>query len=272
MSNFFENIFKDLITNAFRPGAYNKDYNLTMYCFLLIGTLIEYSSHDKQDRLKEILKFFLTQLEITFDENTINSSPLALIAGNSGITREIIQQMQSFYCNIFRALFRKMLKVLSPEEGTFIYNFLEKSFKIRQGVYDEAIVCIGSLAHNMDESFKAILPSFSEYLIYALNKFEESSLNKSAIITLGHIVRAVKFEFHKYSNKIIPILINIMVDENVSRYNKLVVISTLGEICMYINEHFLPYLEQVMQLLFSACELATTHADIVRYFFINFLG
>ena len=107
MSPFFEKIFAELATLAYRDGAYNKDENFIMYCFLLINELFEYSSHDKQEKLSEILIFFLTQFEGTLSE-TISNNNMAT-SGSSNV----ILQLQSYYCSIFHAVFNKMIKNIS---------------------------------------------------------------------------------------------------------------------------------------------------------------
>jgi hypothetical protein len=258
MSPYFEKLFSELIVIAYRHGAYNKDENLTMYCFLLINELIEYSSHDKQEKLSEILIYFLTQFEGTLT-NVLNPTFNSMCG--SGLS-DIIYQLQSYYCTIFRAVFKKLFKKINAEMGLKIFLLIENSFKMRQTVYEEAVLCLGSLASNMGEPFEEIMNRFQDFLLYALQKYNESSLSKSAIITLGHIVRAIKFNFYKFSDKYIDVLINILTSEDISRNNKILAITTLGEIFMAINEHFLKHLDKVMEVFFSAAQLATTIADI----------
>jgi importin subunit beta-1 len=257
MSPYFEKLFSELVLIAYREGAYNKDENLTMYCFLLINELIEYSSHDKQEKLSEILIYFLTQFEGTL--SGVNNNTLLNMNKDGG--GDLILQLQSYYCTIFRAVFKKMNKKINLEMGSKIYTLLENSFKARQTVYEEAVLAIGALANNMDEPFLDIMNRFQEFLLFALQKINESSLCKSAIIALGHIVRAIKSNFTNYAEKYIPVLINILISEDSVRTNKTLAITTLGEICMSITKDFIPYLDQVMQVLFSAANMAATVAD-----------
>lgn len=257
MSPYFEKLFSELVTIAYKPGAYDKDANLTMYSFILINDLIEYSSHDKQDKLSDILVYFLTQFEGTFT-NTFSETMSNM---SSGMATDILLHLQSYYCTIFRAVFKKLFKKINLEIGMKIYTLVEASFKMRSTVYDEAILAIGALASNMGEQFEEIMNKFQDYLLFALQKYNESSLCKSAIISLGHIVRAVKFNFYRFSDKYIPALLEVLTNEEVTRNNKTLAITTLGEICMTINEHFLKHLETVMQVFFSAATLAASEAD-----------
>ncbi len=258
MSIFFEKVFSELVSNAYRVGAMDKDANLTMNCFLVINTLIEYSSHDKQEKLSEILIFFLTQFEGTLSPVT-NQTILSLGSTN---TMDTIFMLQSYYCTVFRAVFKKLLKKISNDVGLKIYTLLEGSFKQRQTVYDEAILCLGALAINIGEGFEPIMEKFSDYLFYSIQKIDETSLCKASIITVGSVTRAIGYNIYKFSDKFIPVLLEILTNENASRYCKLVSITTIGEICMAINEHFLKYLDTIMKLFLSAANLATSVPDL----------
>ena len=174
MSPFFEKLFSELVVIAYRKDAYNKDENLTMYCFLLINELIEYSSHDKQDKLNDILFYFLTQFE-GISNGVLNPTLIEMGGGN-----DLILQLQSYYCTIFRAVLKKMNKRINSDLGLKIYTLIENSFKLRQTVYEEAVLALGSLASKMGESFLEIMNKFQDYLLYALNKINESTLCKSA--------------------------------------------------------------------------------------------
>lgn len=257
MSIFFEKVFSELISIAFRAGAMERDANLTMHCFMVINTLIEYSSHDKQEKLSEILIYFLTQFEGTLSQ--VANQTISSLANTN--TLETILLLQSYYCTVFRAVFKKLLKKISKDVALNIYTLLESSFKQRQTVYDEAVLCLGALATNVGENFEPIVENFAHYLLYGIEKIEETSLCKSGIITLGCITRAIGFKFYKFSDKFIPVLLEILTNENASRYCKLVAITTIGEICLAINEHSLKYLDTIMKLFLSAANMATTVAD-----------
>jgi hypothetical protein len=103
--------------------------------------------------------------------------------------------------------------------------------------------------------------SFPEYLIFALNKYNESSLCKSALYCVSNIVNAIGYLFNNYSGKIIPVLIDILTNDEASRYNKTTAITLLGEICFNIKDHFISYLDTVMKLLISAADMAADFND-----------
>ena len=55
---------------------------------------------------------------------------------------------------------------------------------------------------------------FLNYLKFSLNKFNEMTLNKVALLATGDISRALGNNFANYSSEIIPILIQILAVSN----------------------------------------------------------
>ena len=99
-----------------------------------------------------------------------------------------------------------------------------------------------------------------------MKSLKESSLLKAALLVLNSIVREAKTNFTQYSQEIIPLLIEILTNNDVSRNNKLITITNIGEIALNICDDFLPFLDPVMKLLFSAAQLAITQAESVNKF------
>lgn len=247
-SSYFEPLFKDLFTIAYKETSYNKDCNLSLTAFLTISNLIDYSSHDKQDKLEEIMIYVLQAFE-----STINST------NNFDALKNY--DFQSYLANIIHSILNKFLKTFSQENALKIFIIFENSFKQRNGVYDEAILAISSLALNQKGKFDILMIRFLNYLKFSLNKFNEMTLNKVALLATGDISRALGNNFANYSSEIIPILIQILASADVVKNNKIIAINTLGDIAMNITDQFFPFLDPIMKILFSACHLGLEIAD-----------
>ena len=63
LSQFFETLFKELFSVAYKESSYDRDMNLSMTAFLTLSNLIEFSSHDKQDKFEELILFLMKSLE-----------------------------------------------------------------------------------------------------------------------------------------------------------------------------------------------------------------
>jgi hypothetical protein len=106
---------------------------VSLTAFVTISYLIEYSSHDKQDKLEEIMIYVLQ-----FFESTINNA--------SNFETQKNYDFQCYLSNIVHSILEKYLKSFSQDNALKIFLVLENSFKQRSGVYDEAILAISSLA------------------------------------------------------------------------------------------------------------------------------
>lgn len=125
----------------------DKSDNLTMHCFITICDLIEYSSHDKQDKLNEILAHYVEQLNSTMNPENLNKSSL-----------EVIYDVQCYFCNIIRTCFRKKINMADLQLAEKVYFAIESTFKFRNGVYEEGLLAIAALIDSKD--FCLFLPFY----------------------------------------------------------------------------------------------------------------
>lgn len=51
---------------------------------------------------------------------------------------------------------------------------------------------------------------FIDYLDFALKKYTEKSLLKVSVVTTGDIAKSIKGHFKDYSNKLLPVIIEIL--------------------------------------------------------------
>ena len=131
LSQFFETLFKELFSVAYKESSYDRDMNLSMTAFLTLSNLIEFSSHDKQDKFEELILFLMKSLE-----NVVKTN----------MDHQKILDFQSYIINVIDSLFKKYLKIITPELAIQYYTLLDSTFKLRNTVYDEAISSISSLA------------------------------------------------------------------------------------------------------------------------------
>ena len=200
LSNYFDDIVKSLYIPAINEAiSKSEDLKLTLSRLITIGTLIDYSSHDKQD------KIYKSEIDI--------------------------------------------------ELGKKIWELTENVFKLRKTVFEEANLALASLSTNMKISFTEIFKNYYPYIKYSISTFNINSLCKSGLVSLLNIIRAIKNNIESNVNEIIILLINVCTSNDVNRENKTIAISCLGEIAFRIGLKFSQYLNTVMQLLFSACEM-----------------
>jgi hypothetical protein len=135
MSPYFESLFKEIYSVAYKEGSYDKDINVSTSAFLSLSNLIQNSSLDKQDKLEEIMIFLVNSLEntLTFDKKD----------------KEKAFDFQWLIISVISSILEKSLKSFKPEIVLTYYNVLERCIKLRDGIFDIAISSISSVAKSI---------------------------------------------------------------------------------------------------------------------------
>jgi hypothetical protein len=213
---------------------------------MTIGTLIEYSSHDKQFQISQIIKQFLIQIEST--QNNIDTMIKA------GIDKETIFQIQEYYFSLLQKLFNKYKTKIELDFADKIWQLTEALFKYRQTVFDEANLAMSALARNMGETFEPIFKKYYPYVEYSIKYYSNNSLSKSGLVSLMHCIISVQKNIDK-TKDIISTLIDVCVSNEVEKKNKTIAISIIGYVAMFEGTNFSIYIDPVMKLLFSAAQM-----------------
>ena len=247
LSPYFEIILNNLFVGAEQDiKNYQSSAKTTLSRFMTIGTLIEYSSHDKQFQISQIIKQFLIQIEST--QNNID----AMI--KAGIDKETIFQIQEYYFSLLQKLFNKYKTKIELDFADKIWQLTEALFKYRQTVFDEANLAMSALARNMGETFEPIFKKYYPYVEYSIKYYSNNSLSKSGLVSLMHCIISVQKNIEK-TKDIISTLIDVCVSNEVEKKNKTIAISIIGYVAMFEGTNFSIYVDPVMKLLFSAAQM-----------------
>ena len=247
LSPYFEIILNNLFVGAEQDiKNYQASAKTTLSRFMTIGTLIEYSSHDKQFQISQIIKQFLIQIEST--QNNIDTMIKA------GIDKETIFQIQEYYYSLLQKLFNKYKTKIELDFADKIWQLTEALFKYRQTVFDEANLAMSALARNMGETFEPIFKKYYPYVEYSIKYYSNNSLSKSGLVSLMHCIISVQKNIDK-TKDIISTLIDVCVSNEVEKKNKTIAISIIGYVAMFEGTNFSIYIDPVMKLLFSAAQM-----------------
>ena len=263
LSQYFEGILQNLFVGAEQDlQNYKSRAKTTLSRFVTIGTLIEYSSHDKQVQIKEIIKQFLIQIELT--QNNIDKLLSA------GYEKETIFQIQDYYYTLLQKLFNKYKTKIELDFAQKIWQLTESLFKYRKTVFDEANLALAALARNMGKDFEPIFKLYFPYIEYSIKSFSNISLSKSGLLALMHCITSVESNIQK-TKEIINILIEVCVSNDVARPNKTIAINIIGNVALFEGASFSPYLDTVMKLLFSAAQLGFNFGNNIDEDLIEFV-
>ena len=255
------NIFIDAKTDIKDISSGNSTTKTSLSRLMTIGTLIDYSSHDKQTQIYEVIKHFLMQIESTHNEME------GLIS--SGANKETIFQIQEYYFTLLQKLFNKYKTKIDLNFAQKIWILTETLFKYRQTVFEEANLALSALARNMGVNFKSIFILYYPYLEFSIKSYSNNSLSKSGLLSLLQCITNTQDTIQK-TEDMIKILIDVCTSNEVARGNKTIAINILGELVLFTGVNFKPYLETVMKLLFSAAQMGVNISpdadeDIVEF-------
>ena len=247
LSPFFEIILDNLFIGAEQDiKNYKAQTKTTFNRFMTIGTLIENSSHDKQNQISLIIQRFLVEIEKTHNN-------MKVMIG-AGIDKETIFQIQDYYYTLLQKLFNKYKSKIDINFADKIWILTESLFKFRQTVFDEANLAMAALARNMGKNFLPIFKLYYPYIEFSILSFNNNALCKSGLLSLMHCMNSVESNIGK-TKEIIDTLIKVCISDEVARANKPIAINIIGNAAIFDGASFSPYLKNVMELLFSAAKL-----------------
>ena len=263
LSPYFEIILNNLFVGAEQDiKNYKSRAKTTLTRFMTIGTLIEYSSHDKQVQINQIIKQFLIEIE-----KTQNNMEIMLKAD---IDKETIFQIQDYYYSLLQKLFNKYKTKIELNFAEKIWQLTESLFKYRQTVFDEANLAMAALARNMLQDFIPIFKLYYPYIEYSIKSYSNNSLSKSGLLSLMHCIASVESNIGK-TKEIIETLIEVCVSNEVARPNKTIAINIIGNVALFEGTNFSLYLENVMKLLFSEAQLGFNLGNDIDEELIDFV-
>ncbi len=245
-SNLISQYFENLVLSLFVPAENelkNENINLALTRLITIGCLIEYSSHDKQEKIKEILIKILQEIEI--------------ISKNNNFNKEKVYQLEEYYYTLLRIIFKKYKSRIDNDLGKNIWILTKNLFTERKSVFEEANLALGALALNMNENFAEIFKEYYDFIEFSIKSFNISNLCKSGLSVLLNSIRAINNTsfLSNFSERILKVLIEVCTSNEVSRFNKTIAITCIGEVSMVIGMKFQYFLNDIMELLFSACQM-----------------
>ena len=253
LSGYFKRIIQSLFVPAVKELSPTADAKLTFQRIITIDTLIANASHDRQKEIREALLQYLHEIEYTYN----NHSELL----SKGVNKEMIYQLQDYYYTLIHTILIKLKEKITKEECNSIWVLTKNIFSLRQTVFEEANCVLGVIADKLKGEFVYIYNDYLPYLIFAIKSTEISSLSRSGLMALHKIILILNKEICHSSSQVIPALIDVCTSSDISRGNKLLAIVNIGDIAFQMEKEFAKYLEPVMNLLFSACQMGVAVSE-----------
>ena len=118
-----------------------------------------------------------------------------------------------------------------------------------EGVHEDALLAVGTLAGVAGERFGNYMPTFLPFLQKALTNYEEGEVCKAAVGVIGDITRALGAKFSDYCEVLMTQLLTALNSSELDQTVRPHILNLFGDIAIAVGNNFVRYLEYVMQAL-----------------------
>jgi len=197
-SKFTEGALNTLIEFAYKKDAYNTQDNIAAEAFNAIGAIIQNAPLNCENQIKNFFVILQNAFQATFNMENF-------------ISEKVRDAYQAYIAHCFFAGLSSGLLQMDFASAKLLSDLIIESFQQRNGIYEEGLLAISSMALNVGKDFEPIFKdSYGQYLVFALKTTSDMSLCKNAIISTTEVIRALEEKFTAYADQIIPIIFEII--------------------------------------------------------------
>ena len=256
LSKHMQNLCDKLLPICSNPNLYDKDHNIILITFYLLGTLGERSALDVKDYMTNYFKILTDMFEKTLKVETFPNIELAynyqeyLTSALSGF---LITGKATSFCA------ENLLK-----------NIIE-TFKMRKSLYEEGISLIGAICNFIKSGFDKAMDLISPYIIQGLKSTNSFSICKASILCISDIVLGLGTH-NKYIGDFLPLIMNILSDNNIDRDLKSYCFNIISDLFISCQQEIFKYFDNIMNIIKGAMEATKeslsidTETDTINHF------
>jgi len=234
---------------------YDKDYNIILVAFFLLGTLGERAALDVKNYMSSnfihLTEMFAKTLKI---EET---------------NKEMANNYQEYLASALQGFLTTEMG--DPNYAASLLKYVIQSFKMRNELYEEGISLIGSICRYTKSDFKAVMELISPYLIQGLKSTDSFSICKASILCLSDIIIGLGDQ-NKYLGDFLPLIMNILSDNNIDRNLKSYCFNIISDLFICCQNEVFKYFKDIMSVIKGAMEATQidlpddTDQDTINHF------
>jgi hypothetical protein len=200
LSKYYSDLLNQLILIPFKKDAYDSENNVALMAFYTINSLVENTPIDCIDILSSFFPIIITSLQATQQPESCS-------------TKEQMHNYQEALCSLISVYLIEEIISLTNDQINYLFNLVKGYFLERGTIFESGIVLCSRLIiiafHNNFNYFEEMLSSFTEFLFFAIESWEEANVCFIAIGTISEFIENLDTMFNKYLKKILPIIISI---------------------------------------------------------------
>ena len=239
LSNYIKNLLEPLLSFGANIFLYDNKINIPMTSFRCISTLAERCPSNCRVPMINTFRIIIEMFHSTLRKKKFKDEKIRLI-----FQEKIALCLSSFFKS--RSVDKKGIELL--------FQYILKSVRQRNSFYEESLKLLGDIALFIKSDFIQYFSQFKEYLIQGLKCYKKSLLCKECLLFLGNIIQALEKHFNDYIDEYIPIIINIISDNNYELYLKLECLKIISYIFIFCPKEALKSFDIVMQIIGSGIQ------------------
>lgn len=232
LTPYFADICQGLLGAMDRPDGLEK---LRGNAQEALNAVVDSAPADCMSFLMELVPEIQSRLQATFS-----------MAGQ-GASETDIFLMQGLFCGTLNGVARKLKHEIAPVAGDIIAQLQQVFEQSDATVQDEALLCVGAVAHGLGEDFMPFLPQVMPYVLLGLRNTDEFDLCNVAVGVVGDIVSSVHgLLLDNGADDIMMAILEGLRSEGVNRDLKCTFLQCLGDFSLNLGPSFTRYLDDLM--------------------------
>lgn len=249
--------------------ADGEEYSLNSTAYKALNTLVRHSSKDSAPAVLQLASAVGERLR------SLLSNTAAAKAAGSSVDDASIDELQDSVCGVLNECVQKLGSGIAPNAEPVIM-LLNNLFASGAGARAkaEAITGIGYLVSALEDAFLPYAEKIIPGLVACISCVaQEPELCKAALIAIGNIANVSSLSGVLQANmgKIIPTMGLALTAPEIPPELRPIILSTYGEIALFMGNAFQPYLADLVTVLAQASAVAINVDDEDQVDYINVL-
>mmetsp|Transcript_601 Transcript_601/g.716 ORF Transcript_601/g.716 Transcript_601/m.716 type:complete len:877 (+) Transcript_601:69-2699(+) len=263
LSPLFEKFIAKLLEVTKREDR--NEWELADNAYEAINNLVENAAMDMHPLIQKLLIEIVKTLIAT-----VETQP------NTSDEKEEREKLQMFLCGNVQVIANKLQGAITQGSGFELPDkIMELMVKIIQipnaPAHSDCYMVIGAMANAVDSEFNRYLGFVMKFVIAGLNNHAEYQVCQNAVGTVGDICRAVEGSIKPYCKEIMVTLANNLKDPNLNKAVKPPTLGVFGDIALAMGPDYEPYLNDSMEIIFSAAQADVDREDEDMVEYLNVL-
>jgi importin subunit beta-1 len=236
LSTFFQAAVQALLNVTERQDS--TENNLRSSAYEAVNSFIQSAPNDCLPSMAQLIQFFLDRLHKTFMAQTVSQDD-----------KEELNEQRALICGALYNVIQRLGSDIRPFADAIMGTYLQVLSVKSTTVHEEALIGVGALANALEGDFEKFLAPFLQYLLFALQNWQEYEICSISVGIVGDLSRAVNIKMAPYTDDIINVLLDDLKNPDINRNVKPPILSAFGDIALALGGAFEKYLRIVITVL-----------------------